>query len=118
MSERKQGFQNLIVWQKSMDLVEDVYRLTKSFPKYEIYGLRSQMRAAAISIPSNIAEGYGRQSAKTFSHFLSIAFGSLCELETQITIAKRLGYLENSKSDLDLMKEVAKMLYSMRNRKS
>ncbi|WP_396133608.1 four helix bundle protein [Chamaesiphon sp. OTE_75_metabat_556] len=81
-----------------MEVAEQVYRLTAEFPKSEIYGLSSQMRRAAVSIPSNIAEGQGRDSTKEFLHFLAIAFGSLCELETQRLLARRFSYL----SDKDL----------------
>jgi four helix bundle protein len=86
--------EDLLVWQKSMDLVEWLYKATVDFPKEEIFGLRSQMRRAVIAIPSNIAEGQGRNSRREFPRFLSIAYGSLRELETQIQIAKRLRYLE------------------------
>jgi four helix bundle protein len=81
---------DLIIWQRSMDLVESVYRITENFPARENFGLVSQMRRAAVSIPSNIAEGYGRQSTGNYSQFLSIARGSLLELETQIEISLRL----------------------------
>jgi four helix bundle protein len=76
-----------------MDLVEDIYQISKEFPKAEIYGLTSQLRRAAVSVPSNIAEGYGRSGRREFAHALSIALGSLAEVETQILIAERLGYL-------------------------
>ena len=89
-----QHYRELIVWQKAMILVEAVYRATNDFPKTEIYGLTSQIRRAAVSIPSNIAEGQGRSTTRDFLHFLSVAQGSLMEVETQITIAKRLGYIE------------------------
>lgn len=79
-----------------MDLVEDVYNLTKQFPREETYGLTSQIRRAVVSIPSNIAEGQGRNSTKEFLHHLSIAHGSLCEVETQLLLAERLGYLDSS----------------------
>jgi four helix bundle protein len=86
-------YSDLIAWQKAMQLVEQVYRMTKSFPKEEMYGLSSQLRRAAVSIPSNIAEGHCRNGRREFVHHLSIALGSLGELETQVMIAKRLGYL-------------------------
>jgi four helix bundle protein len=86
-------FNDLIVWQKSMTLVERIYQVTASFPKEEIYGLTSQIRRAAISIPSNIAEGQSRHSTKEFLRFLSIALGSRSEVETQLIIASRLKYL-------------------------
>ena len=87
------NYQDLIAWQKAMDLVEMVYQATEGFPREEIYGLTSQLRRASVSIPSNIAEGQGRRSSKEFMSFLSIAHGSVRELETQVLIARRLGYL-------------------------
>ena len=84
---------DLMVWRESMDLVTDIYRVTSSYPRDEIYGLTSQMRRAAVSVPSNIAEGAARTSSKEFLQFLSIARGSLSELETQIMISRNLGYL-------------------------
>ena len=87
------NYRELIAWQKSMDLVERVYLATRSFPKEEVYGLCAQVRRAVVSIPSNIAEGQGRQTTREFVHFLSIAHGSLREVETQILIARRLNYL-------------------------
>ena len=86
------SYRDLVAWQKAMDLVTAVYRLTASFPREEIYGLVSQMRRAAVSIPSNIAEGQGRHGRAEFRHFLRQANGSLMELETQASIAERLGY--------------------------
>ena len=83
----------LEVWQEAIGLVKDIYRLTISFPQHENYALASQMRRAAISVPSNIAEGAGRTGDKEFLKFLSVARGSLCELETQLIIAKELSYL-------------------------
>ena len=92
-------YRELIVWQKSMDLVTQVYRLTRLFPREELYGLTNQIRRAAVSIPSNIAEGQARQSTAEFRNFLSIAQGSLAELETQILIAVNLNYLELTQID-------------------
>ena len=86
---------DLDVWKKSMDLVEGVYRLTKSFPDSEKYGLTNQMRRCAVSIPSNIAEGAGRNSKKEFKQFLYISLGSISELETQLIISSKLNYLKN-----------------------
>ena len=88
--------QGLMVWQQAMALVKLVYAITADFPKHEVSGLTSQMRRAAISVPSNIAEGAGRASKKEFLYFLSIAGGSLNELDTQVLIAADLGYLRNS----------------------
>jgi four helix bundle protein len=87
------GYRNLEVWQKATDLVVLCYRLTDRFPKSEEFGLRSQMRRSATSIPSNIAEGQGRSTMGEYLHHLSIAHGSLMELETHVHIAERLGYL-------------------------
>ncbi len=88
------NFKELKVWQKAMDLVANVYKITQALPKEELYGLTSQIRRAAVSIPSNIAEGAGRISRKDFSHFLNIARGSSFELETQLTISFKLDYLK------------------------
>lgn len=89
----KRKHHDLRVWQEAIDLVEAIYDLTKRFPKTEIYGLISQMRRSAVSVPSNIAEGASRLSDREFIQFLGVARGSLSELETQITIAERLGYV-------------------------
>ena len=89
--------QKLEAWSKSIELVIDVYKLTELFPKEERYGLTSQVRRAAVSIPANIAEGAGRHSKKEFAYFLSNSQGSASELETELLIALRLGYLEESR---------------------
>lgn len=86
----------LEAWKQSIDFVITIYRITESFPKHEIYGLSSQMQRAAVSIPSNIAEGCARTSSKETSRFLDIAMGSIAELETQIIIANKLRYIENT----------------------
>jgi len=88
-----QDYQDLIAWQKAMDLVEAIYRATQVFPKEEIYGLTAQVRRAAVSIPSNIAEGQGRSTTRDFLYFLSVAQGSVKEAETQVLIAERLAYV-------------------------
>ena len=105
----------LTVWQKAMDLVEEVYKLTRLLPKEEIYGLTNQLRRAVISIPSNIAEGYERNSLKEYIHFLSIARGSNSELRTQLQICIEVGYLaeENVTEVIELSDEVGKMLRAM-----
>ena len=106
------SYQDLIVWQKSIDLVVEIYRLTSFFPKNEIYGLSNQMKRAAVSIPSNIAEGYARKHRQEYIQFSRISFGSGAELETQIIIAKRLELApvgEFKKSD-ELLNETMKML--------
>jgi four helix bundle protein len=87
------GHRDLVAWQKAMELVFDIYRLTARFPKEELYGLTSQLRRAAVSVPSNIAEGYGRNSRREFHQFLGHARGSLAEVETQLLIASELNYL-------------------------
>lgn len=99
---------DLKVWQESMTLVVDVYKVTEELPKHEIYGLTSQIRRATVSIPSNIAEGAGRRGEKEFIRFLFIALGSLSELETQLEIAHRLNYISNLES-------VNKSIYFIRN---
>lgn len=109
------SYKELVVWQRSMELVTEVYLLTNKYPKSEIYGLTSQTRRSAVSIPSNIAEGRTRNSRKDFRQFLIIAFASGAELETQIEIAKRLrhaGIVEFEKVD-GLLLEVMKMLNKM-----
>jgi|SRR5579864_6976075 len=92
------SYKDLVAWQKSMDLVTATYRTTASFPKDELFGLTSQIRRAALSIPSNVAEGQGRLSEKEFRYFLGQARGSLMEVETQAQIAENLGYLEGTDS--------------------
>jgi four helix bundle protein len=87
------SYRDLRVWQRGIELVESIYVITQSFPKQEIYGITSQMRRAAVSIPANIAEGHSREHTKEFRNFLSIAQGSISELETELEIATRLGYL-------------------------
>ena len=110
-----QSYKELIVWQKGIRLVKEIYILTGLFPPSETYGLTAQLRRASISIPSNIAEGYGRKSSKEYAQFYSIAYGSALELETQIIIAKELGFAKNgdyAKIDV-LIKEVSSMLNVM-----
>jgi len=86
-------YKDLIVWQKSIPLVVLIYTITRGFPQEELYGLISQMRKSAISIPSNIAEGYGRRSSGDYQRFLNVSMGSLFELETQVLIASELGFV-------------------------
>ncbi|HRU96803.1 MAG TPA: four helix bundle protein [Ruminococcus sp.] len=108
-------YQNLIVWQKAMELVEETYRLTSCLPKEETYALSDQMRRAAVSIPSNIAEGAGRKTNNDFTHFLVIARGSRYELETQILICIRLGFIkeEQAARAFELCSEIGKMITSL-----
>jgi four helix bundle protein len=86
-------YRELVVWQKAMDLAEETYRISRQFPKHEIYGLASQVQRASVSIASNIAEGHARRSRKEFVHHLSYAKGSMAEAETQMILATRLGYI-------------------------
>lgn len=104
------SYKELIVWQKSIELVKKTYKLTDGFPKNEEYCLSTQMRRAAISIPSNIAEGYSRKNLKEYLQFLRIAFGSGAELETQIVIAKDLYKNINYDDAESYLEEVLKML--------
>jgi four helix bundle protein len=110
-----QKYEDLIVWQKAMSLVEEIYALTKLLPKDEMFALVDQMRRAAVSIPSNIAEGQERGTAKDFTRFLYIAKGSKGELETQLLICVRLKYLSSSEILVaqSLLEEIGKMLNSL-----
>lgn len=109
------SYKDLIVWKKSYQLSILIYKLTKKFPKDEVYGLISQIRRCAISIPSNIAEGYSRYRKLEFAHFLQISFASGAELETQILISKDLDYISQNEFDEvnSLLIEVMKMLNSL-----
>ena len=107
------SYKDLNVWQKSIDLVKDIYILVKSLPKEETYALSDQIRRSAVSVPSNIAEGSGRNGTKEYIQFLYIALGSLCELETQIIISKEIGYINNIEKLEEDMTIIKKMLNSM-----
>ena len=111
-------YKDLLVWQKGMLLVKGVYRLTLSFPSDEKFGLTSQMRRAAVSIPSNIAEGQARRSTGEFIQFVSHAEGSVAELDTQLLIAVDLSYCSSSEAQalFDLLLELRKMLNSLRRK--
>lgn len=104
---------DLDVWKLSMELVVDIYRLTKSFPKSEVYGLTSQIRRAAVSITSNIAEGAARKNTKEFIQFLYISLGSIAEIDTQLIINQRLGYAEVNGELADRIEHVRKMLINL-----
>lgn len=104
MGKKIETYRDLNVWNLGIDLVKDIYKLTEGFPKHEIYCIVSQMRRSAISIPSNIAEGFKRYHNKEYKHFLYITLGSCAELETQITIAKELKYLPEAKETILLEK--------------
>jgi four helix bundle protein len=112
-----QSYRDLVVWKKSMTLVLDVYRSTQAFPKPETYGLVAQLRRAAVSIPSNIAEGQARLSTAEFKQSLGHARGSLMEVETQILISQELGYLEHDQSEqlLSASAEVGRILNGLLN---
>ena len=114
-NEALKSYRELEVWKKGIDLVEMVYRLTKKFPPEERFGLTAQMQRAAVSIPANVAEGYGRSHRGDYLHHLSIAKGSLYELETHVTIAARLGIAsrEQALEVWHLSQEVSKMLYAL-----
>ena len=102
------SFKDLIVWQKSYRLVLEIYKVTKDFPKPEIYGLVQQMRRSAVSIPSNIAEGYGRKTTLDYIRMLYISYGSVCELETQVLLAGDLNFIKQN--DLDKVgKDIAEI---------
>lgn len=109
-------YSELVVWQKAMDLVTEIYKITGSFPIEERFGLSSQARRAAVSIPSNIAEGHGRKSTGAYLNHLSIAYGSLMELETQLQIAYRLTFIqeENTVILLKQTNEIGKMLSGLK----
>lgn len=109
---KSHNFRNLKVWQLSMELVEEVYKVTSQFPKEELFGLTSQLKRSAVSVPSNIAEGSAKSSEKDFSRFLEISMGSSCELETQLILAQRLGMLseESLNSLITQLHEVQKMV--------
>ena len=110
------NYRELIVWQRAMEIAEMVYTLTKGFPNDERFGLISQIRRAAVSIPSNIAEGQARDSTAEFLRFLSIAQGSRAEVETQLLIASQLGYANPQSIEriLDKLEEVKRMTYSLK----
>ena len=113
--DKIRDFKDLIVWQRAMELVAEVYRLVKILPKEELYSLSDQIRRSAISIPSNIAEGQGRNSVKEFIHFLAIAKGSKAELETQLLLCVKVNYLNNTEIEnaINLIQEIGKMLNAL-----
>jgi four helix bundle protein len=111
------SFRDLRVWQQGVDLVEQIYRISQTFPKHETYGLTSQMRRAAVSVPANIAEGHIRKHTKAFLNHLSIALGSLAELQTELEIALRLGYVSSEQATAAEKQgaSLARQLHSLRN---
>ena len=111
------SFRDLRVGRAAMDVVESVYRFTRGFPRHEAYTLTSQIRRAAISVPSNIAEGHTREHSKEFLHYLSLAQASLAELETQLEITRRLEYITSAEliETSEQLSSVGKQLYALRN---
>jgi four helix bundle protein len=109
------SYRDLLVWRKAMNVAVEAYRITADFPKNEEFGLKSQMRRAALSIPSNIAEGQARNHAKEFVRFIHVALGSLSELETQVDLSVRLEILHASEGDcfLERCREIGKMLHGL-----
>ena len=110
------SFEDLLVWQRAMGLVREIYRITRPFPSDERFGLTSQLRRAAVSVPSNIAEGHERQTTADFIRFISIAEGSLAEARTQLLIGCDLGYCERTEIQItfDEMQEIKRMLNALR----
>jgi four helix bundle protein len=110
-------YNELVVWQKAMNLVTEVYKITSTFPSEERFGLSSQMRRAAVSVPSNVAEGQGRKATGAYINHLSIAHGSLMELETQIQIASRLNFVSANETSTLLAQtnEIGRMLNALKN---
>lgn len=110
------NYRDLKVWEKAMDLVERIYGITRKFPDSERFGLISQMQRSAVSVPSNIAEGHARDSTRDYLRYLSIAYGSLAELETQTMIASRLSYIsdDQAKELLDAEAEIGRMLSGLK----
>ena len=100
------SYKDLLIWQKGIKIVCLVYKLVKSFPHEELYALTSQIKRASVSIPSNIAEGYGRNTDKSFSHFLDISRGSLFEIETQLLIANELGFITNETLYTEILSQI------------
>ncbi len=109
------SFKDLKIWERSVELVKAIYDLTKTFPKEELYGLTSQIRRAAVSVPSNIAEGFARYHNKEYKQFLYTSLGSCAELSTQLIIAERLNYLDNEKADILFgeIEEISKMTMAL-----
>ena len=104
---------DLDVWKKSIDFVTEIYEITRAFPKDEIYGLTSQIRRAAVSIPSNIAEGSARNSNKEFIQFLYISLGSLSEVDTQMIISEKIGYISDITKVIDSIEQIRRMLLGL-----
>ncbi|HQE34161.1 MAG TPA: four helix bundle protein [Flavobacterium alvei] len=113
------SYKDLLIWQKGIDIVCLTYKLVASFPKDELYALSSQIKRSSVSIPSNIAEGYGRQSTQSYIQFIKIARGSLCELETQLLVANKLDFINDEILFLELSNQIieeSKMINSFLNK--
>ena len=106
-------FRDLVVWNKGMEVVKDIYRASRQFPKDELYGLSSQMRRSAVSVPANIAEGFNRKHNKEYKQFLYVALGSCAELETHVEVASGLGYLSSKEDLLCKIQHESRMLTSL-----
>jgi len=118
MSEIK-SYKDLLIWEKGIEIVALTYKIVSSFPKDELYALSSQIKRSSISISSNIAEGYGRQSTQNYIQFIKIARGSLCELETQLLVAKKLDFIQDEKLFSELINQIteeSKMINSFLNK--
>ena len=113
MNKKLKTHKDLDAWSKAIELVEAVYSVTKAFPRTEIYGLTNQLRRAAVSVPSNIAEGAARSSAKEFIQFLHVALGSVSEVETQVIIAQRLGYVDGANSIEEQIEGVRRLILGL-----
>ena len=118
MVEKIRSFRDLKIWREGISLVKEIYELTKRFPKEELYGLSSQMRIAAVSIPSNVAEGFRRQHNKEYKQVLNISLGSLAELETQTVIAKELDYIvaDNAEHVTEKIDYICRMIVNLQKK--
>ncbi len=113
--EKAKSYKDLVVWQRAVSLVVDIYKVSSQFPREEVYGLTSQIRRASVSIPSNIAEGQGRNSPRAFANHLNIALGSAAELETQLIVSSEVGYLSQATlvELIDELTEIIRMIYGL-----
>lgn len=116
MSKVAKTYKELEIWKESIDLVKEIYQITSDFPDTEKFGLQSQIRRAAVSVPSNIAEGFSRESKKEFIKFLQISLGSLFEVDTQLIIAKDLGYLKNIQNEQEKIERIGKRTNALINK--
>lgn len=111
-------YRKAVVWERAMEIAQEIYRLAKFLPREEIYGMRSQLTRAAVSVPSNIAEGWTRESPREKAHFLAIARGSTAELDTQVTLCERIGWFPGPEAEYirGMLEEVSRMLTVMRRK--